>query len=54
MIEAYLVEKLGNIDDREIDVIIGARTMKGWEIKLDPKSGRLDLTGLKRREFTEY
>jgi hypothetical protein len=33
---------------------IGARTMEQWEIRPDPKSGILDLEGLKRREFTEY
>ncbi|MFQ6093499.1 MAG: hypothetical protein ACE5OR_12655 [bacterium] len=28
--------------------------MEGWEIKLDPKTGELDLTGLRRREFIEH
>lgn len=28
--------------------------MERWEIKLDPKTEELDLTGLKRRKFTEY
>jgi hypothetical protein len=28
--------------------------LERWEIKLDPKTGTLDLEGLKRREFTEF
>ena len=52
--EAYIIDALGTIDGVELDAIIGARTMEGWEIKLDPKTGDLDLTGLRRREFTEY
>lgn len=52
--DAYLIEDLGIIDGREVDAIIGARTMEGWEIRLDPKTGTLDLSGLRRREFTEY
>jgi hypothetical protein len=28
--------------------------MERWEIRLDPKTGALDLEGLRRREFTEY
>jgi hypothetical protein len=35
-------------------VLIGARTMEQWEIRLDPRSGALDLEGLRRREFTEF
>ena len=38
----------------ELDAIIGALTMERWEIKLDPRSGSLDLEGLRRREFTEF
>ena len=37
----------------ELDAIIGARTMEQWEIKVDPRTGGLDLGGLRRREFTE-
>jgi len=52
--DADIIEDLGTIDGKRIDIIIGARTMERWEIKLDPKTGELDLTGLRRREFTEY
>jgi len=41
-------------DGQELDVIIGARTMEQWEIRIDPKTGSLDLEGLGRREFTEF
>jgi len=52
--EAVVVDKLGTADGHELDAIIGARTMEQWEIKLDPRTGTLDLEGLRRREFTEY
>ena len=38
----------------EVDAIIGATAMEKWEILLNPKTGELDLEGLRRREFTEY
>jgi len=52
--EAVPVEDLGAADGQELDVLIGARTMEQWEIKLDPRTGTLDLEGLKRRQFTEF
>lgn len=51
---AFLMDNLGKIDGRELDLIIGATTMEEWEIRVDPRSGALDLTALRRREFTEY
>ena len=33
---------------------IGALTIERWEIKLDRKTGELDLESLRRREFTEF
>ena len=48
------VSQLGVADGHELDVIIGARTMEQWQIKLDPYSGTLDLDGLRRHEFVEY
>jgi hypothetical protein len=48
------VADLGRADGHLLDAIIGARTLEQWEIKLDPKTGTLDLEGLRRREFTEY
>jgi hypothetical protein len=52
--DAVLVEEIGRADGHELDVLIGARTMEQWEIRLDPRTGTLDLEGLRRREFTEF
>ena len=52
--DAVQVDDLGRANGHKLDVIIGALTMERWEIKLDPKSGELDLEGLRRREFIEY
>lgn len=52
--DAVPVQELGRADGNELDVIVGALTMERWEIKLDPRTGTLDLEGLKRREFTEF
>jgi hypothetical protein len=52
--DAVPVTELGRANGYELDAIIGALTMERWEIKLDPKSGLLDLEGLRRREFTEF
>jgi len=53
-IEAVAVDDLGRADGQRLDAIIGALVMEKWEIKLDPRSGTLDLEGLRRREFTEF
>jgi predicted aspartyl protease len=52
--DAVAVEEIGHADGHELDALIGARTMEQWEIRLDPKTGALDLEGLRRREFTEF
>jgi hypothetical protein len=52
--DAVPVDDLGRADGHDLDAIIGALTLERWEIKLDPKTGALDLEGLRRREFTEY
>ena len=52
--DAVPVAELGRADGHELDVLIGVLTMERWEIKLDPKSGTLDLEGLRRREFIEF
>jgi len=52
--DAVPVQELGRADGHELDVIIGALAMERWEIKLDPRTGTLDLEGLRRREFTEF
>ena len=49
-----LIDDLGKIEGKPIDAIIGALTMEQWEIIPNPKDGTLDLSGLKRREFTEF
>ena len=48
------VESLGKANDHDLDAIIGASTMKPWEITVNPKDGTLGLEGLKRRKFIEY
>jgi len=40
--DAVPVQELGRADGHELDVIIGARTMERWEIRLDPRTGTLD------------
>ena len=52
--DAVPVEDIGVVDDHKLEALIGARTMEQWEIRLDPKTGALDLEGLRRREFTEF
>jgi hypothetical protein len=52
--DAVPIEDIGIADGHELDVIIGSLTMERWEIRLDPKTGELDLAGLRRREFTEF
>ena len=52
--DAVPLDDLGHADGHKLDVLIGALTMERWEIKLDPKTGALDLEGLRRREFTEF
>lgn len=51
---AYVVDELGETEHGPLDAIVGALTMEEWYIKLDPQKGELDLTGLRKREFTEY
>ena len=53
-IEAVVIDEIGKADGHNLDVIIGALVMEKWEIKLNPKTGELDLEGLRRREFTEF
>ncbi len=48
------IDSLGRADGHELEAIIGAITMEGWEITVNPKEGSLGLEGLKRREFTDF
>jgi len=52
--DAVPVSDLGRADGHSLDAIIGATTLEKWEIRLDPKTGALDVEGLRRGEFTEY
>lgn len=53
--QAYPVERIGQDETgQEIDILIGATAMEQWGLTLDPRTGRIDLRRLKRREFTEY
>lgn len=52
--EVIPIDKLGRIDGKSIDVLVGALTMEEWEIIPNPKDGTLDLSGLRRRDFTEF
>jgi len=48
------VDNLRRVDGSKIDAVLGALTMAEWEMRVNPKNGTLDLSGLKRREFTEF
>jgi hypothetical protein len=52
--DAIPIDDIGLANGHELDALIGARTMEQWEIRLDPRTGELDLEGLRRREFTEF
>lgn len=51
---AYIVPELGQTEHGPLDAIVGALTMEEWWIKLDPHTQELDLSGLRKREFTEF
>lgn len=51
---ALVVEELGlDEQDKEIDMLFGAIEMQRWNIRIDPREERLDLSGF-REEFIEY
>jgi hypothetical protein len=52
--DAVPVEEIGQAEGHELDLLVGARTMEQWELRLDPRNGSLDLEGLRRRELTEF
>lgn len=52
--KAVPVDEIGKIDEKNLDILIGALTMEEWEIIPNPKDATLDLSGLRRREFTEF
>ena len=51
---AFVVDELGEIEEGRLDAIVGVTTMEEWYMKPDPHAGTLDLTQLRKREFTEY
>ena len=53
-IEAHPVGDLGEERGRRIDAIIGALAMEKWGLIPNPKTGEIDLTVLRKREFIEY
>ncbi|MHC1611396.1 MAG: hypothetical protein ACXQTW_07395 [Candidatus Methanospirareceae archaeon] len=54
-IEAHPIEELGT-DERgqRIDAVIGAIGMEKWGLIPDPRTGSIDLTALRKREFIEF
>ncbi len=52
--EVIPIDEIGKVDGKVVDVLIGTLTMEEWEIIPNPKDATLDLSGLKRREFTEF
>ena len=51
--KASIIDEPFVIEGKTVGVIIGATAMEEWEITIDVKNRRLNLEGLKRREFTE-
>lgn len=54
IMKAAPIDEIGVIDGRKVGAIIGATAMEEWEIRIDLAKGELDLSGLRKREFTEY
>lgn len=49
----HLKNKPFFIDNQQVDVLIGTTTMEEWNITIDPKNKKLDLSGLRKRSFVE-
>lgn len=52
-ITAYVIDESIETELGRVEVIVGALTMEEWWIKLDPANNEIDLSMLRRREFTE-
>ncbi len=50
---AHVIDTIGNVDNRDVDLVIGATAMEEWDMVLSPKGQKIDLNGLKKREFIE-
>lgn len=48
------VDRIGKAGDVELDLVVGATAMEEWDIEVYPKKKELGLTGLEKREFTEF
>ena len=58
-IQAFVVNSIGGggkpiETNRKIDLLFGAVMMEEWDIKLDPKKKKLDISGLEKREFVSF
>ncbi len=51
--KASIIDRPFIIEGKKVEAIIGATAMEEWEITIDMKTKKLNLEGLKRREFTE-
>lgn len=51
---AHPTDELAEEEGKKIDIIVGATAMEEWNIRLILDKKELDLTGLKKREFTEF
>jgi len=54
LLNAYVVDEIGQMEHGPVDVLIGALCMEEWVMKLDPRAGEIALSGFRRREFTEF
>ena len=50
---AHVIDTIGEVDKRDVDLIIGATAMEEWDMVIHPKGQEIDLQGLKKREFLE-
>lgn len=58
-VQAFVVDSIGGgrkipEANRKIYILFGAVMMEEWDIKLDPKSKKLDMSGLEKREFISF
>ena len=51
--KASIIDEPFTIEGKLVGVIVGTAAMEEWEITIDVKNRKLNLEGLKRREFTE-
>ena len=54
-VKAHPVDEIGKDEkEQEIEAIIGATAMEEWGLIPNLKTGEIDLSALRKREFTEY